>query len=213
MSRSRFENLEPERQQKLFESATNEFADHGYEGASLNRILETSGMSKSSLYYYFDDKADLFTTMFERAVSYLLREVGGFDIESLTGENYWQEMEALYRRSVSYISRDDWYLKLGRAFYRMRGGKKKVAPVEQSFNLVQHWVDRFIRRGQDLGVVRTDLPQSMLIASVMGLGEALDHWAVDHWEEYTKEEMLDLVGVQMKMIVSVFGKEAECAKG
>jgi hypothetical protein len=37
---------------------------------------------QSSLYYYFDDKADLFTTMIERARGFLLREVGGFDIDA-----------------------------------------------------------------------------------------------------------------------------------
>jgi AcrR family transcriptional regulator len=43
MSRNRIENLEPERQQRLFESAAEELTDHGYDAASLNRILRKSG--------------------------------------------------------------------------------------------------------------------------------------------------------------------------
>lgn len=209
MSRNRFENLEPERQQKLFESATEEFADHGYDGASLNRILDKSGMSKSSLYYYFDDKADLFTTMFERAMGYLVREVGGFDLDKLTAETYWSEIETLYARSVALINRNAWFVQLGRAFYRMRGGRKKVVPIERTYNMVLHLADTSIRRGQELGVVRTDLPQTMLIDSVMSLGEALDHWVVEHWDEMTPDERLAVVGVQMAMIRRLFGKEAE----
>jgi len=86
MSRARFDNLEPEKQNRLFDSAAEEFADHGYEGASLNRILERSGMSKSSLYYYFDDKADLFVSLTERSMAYLLKEIGGLDAAALTGD-------------------------------------------------------------------------------------------------------------------------------
>ena len=63
MSPRRLDKLDDERKKRLFESAAEEFADKGYDGASLNRILKQSGMGKSSLYYYFDDKADLFTTL------------------------------------------------------------------------------------------------------------------------------------------------------
>ena len=209
MSRNRFKNLEPERQQKLFTAAAEEFSDHGYDGASLNRILEKSEMSKSSLYYYFDDKADLFSTLIERGMVYLVKEIGGFDTEALTAENYWSEAEDFYRRSVKFISRDDWYLKLGRTLYRMRGSKKKGANADHFFDMAQRWIDSVVRHGQQLGVVRTDLPQSMLIHSIMGLGEALDRWTVEHWEEYSREELLELVGVQMRMLHRLFGKEAE----
>jgi AcrR family transcriptional regulator len=78
MSRPRFEKMDAERQKRLFESTAKEFAAHGFDGASLNLILEQSGMSKSSLYYYFDDKADLFTTMIERAIAVFFKEVGCF---------------------------------------------------------------------------------------------------------------------------------------
>src|SRR5215469_14575411 len=50
VSRRRFENLDADRQQRLFDSAAEEFGARGYDAASLNRILERSGMSKSSLY-------------------------------------------------------------------------------------------------------------------------------------------------------------------
>lgn len=209
MSRSRFENLEPERQQKLFETAAEEFADHGYDGASLNRILDKSGMSKSSLYYYFDDKADLFSTMFERAMIHVLREIGGLDIKALTAETYWSEIEDFYRRSVNLISRNDWIMRLARTMYRARGSKKKLPALDHMFGVAQTIIQDVLKHGQALGVVRTDLPDSLMIVSIMGLGEALDRWTVDHWEEYSKDDLLDLVGVQMAMLERLFGKDAE----
>ena len=41
-------------------AALDEFAAHGFHDASLNRIIEAAGISKGSMYYYFDGKEDLF---------------------------------------------------------------------------------------------------------------------------------------------------------
>ncbi len=190
MSRPRFENLDPQRQERLFESAAEEFGEKGYEAASLNRILERSGMSKSSLYYYFDDKADLFTTMLERALAFLFKEIGGLDIDKLTADTFWSEFVALYRRSIELMNRKTWYMKLGRMFYRLHDTPKGSAPTGRVFQAVRQWMSVVIERGQALGVIRTDLPTPLLIGCAMGIGEALDRWAIVYWEQYDQDELL-----------------------
>jgi AcrR family transcriptional regulator len=183
MARPRFENLDEDRQQKLLDSAAEEFASKGYDAASLNRILERSGMSKSSLYYYFDDKADLFTTLMERSLAFLFREIGGFDLERLTKENFWGECETFTRRCIELMSKDAWYVKLGRTFYRLRGNPKEGAPTARTFNAARRWIGALLARGQSLGVIRNDLPAPLLIDCTMGMGEAVDRWTVAHWDE------------------------------
>jgi len=208
MSRPRFDKLDPVRQQRLFNNAAEEFGAKGYDAASLNQILERSGMSKSSLYYYFDDKADLFTTLVERSVGFLLREMGGLDPDALTAETYWAEMEALYRRSVALMNKDTWYVKLGRMFYRLRGDPTQSAPTGRIFQAARHWVALIVARGQALGVVRDDLPASLLIDSAMGLGEALDRWVVAHWDEYAAEERLAMAEQHIGLFRALLGRGA-----
>ena len=58
MPRPRFEKLPPEKRETILETAAKEFAEFGYEGASLNQILAKSGISKGAAYYYFDNKED-----------------------------------------------------------------------------------------------------------------------------------------------------------
>jgi AcrR family transcriptional regulator len=76
MARSRFDNLARDKQEVLLEAAALEFAAHGYQGASINRIIDQSGMSKGSVYYYFEDKADLFSTTFQRSIERIAEEAG-----------------------------------------------------------------------------------------------------------------------------------------
>jgi AcrR family transcriptional regulator len=191
MSHKRFENLDPQRQQRLFDAAAEEFGDEGYEAASLNRILDKSGMSKSSLYYYFDNKADLFTTMIERSIAALFREIGGFDLDALTAGTFWSEIDSLFQRAVVVTNERPWYVKLGRLFYWLRGSPKESAPTGRMFNAARTWTGMLIKRGQELGVVRTDLPISLLTESIMGLGEAVDRWIVEHWSELNEAERID----------------------
>jgi len=46
-----------------------------------------------------------------------------------------------------------------------------------------------LQRGQELGVVRTDLPEDLLIAVFTGADDAADHWLVDHWDGLGPEEV------------------------
>lgn len=54
--------------QKVCAIAVAQFAEHGYDAASLNDIAAAAGMRKPSLYAHFSSKDDLFEAVFERAV-------------------------------------------------------------------------------------------------------------------------------------------------
>lgn len=207
MSR-RLEKLDAERQRRLFESAAAEFAAHGFDGASLNRILEKSGMSKSSLYYYFDDKADLFTTLIERTMAVLFREIGGFDPDALTARTFWSTFEELYRRAIAVVGKNAWLVQFGGMFYRLRSDPGKGAATGRVFQAARNWATLIIERGQALGEVRTDLPQSLLIDSTMSLLESLDRWVVTHWGELAADEKEALPRTHIAMFRSLLGAEA-----
>ena len=55
MARPRFSKLDASARRNILETAAVEFAARGYDGASLNHILERADLSKGSFYYYFDD--------------------------------------------------------------------------------------------------------------------------------------------------------------
>jgi AcrR family transcriptional regulator len=53
--------LSPEKRAQILDGAAAVFAADGYEGASMARIATVAGVSKGTLYNYFDSKAALFT--------------------------------------------------------------------------------------------------------------------------------------------------------
>ncbi len=209
MNPRRLENLDAKRKERLFQSAAEEFAEHGYDAASLNRIIEKAGIGKSSLYYYFDDKADLFTTIVERAVALLITEVGGLDPSKLTAQTYWRELEAFCRKATELSASNAWYVRLGRLFYQLRGNRKEARATDRMFRSARGWLQTLIEHGQELGVVRSDLPTSMLVDGTLGLGEALDRWFMTHWDEYSAEERVRLAGEQLALFRRMLRPEAQ----
>lgn len=187
MVRERFENLDPDKQQQLYEAAADEFSENGFEGASLNRIIDRAGMSKGSLYYYFNDKSDLYSSLMERATTMLVKLVGGFALEDLTAENFWPSFEGTVRRSVGYLQRNEWFVRLSRSFYRMRGGRSHKA-TKRFFDWIGGWTGKVLARGQELGVVRTDLPMEFLVELTLAVGETGDRWILEHWTEMSSAE-------------------------
>ncbi|HWT51730.1 MAG TPA: TetR/AcrR family transcriptional regulator, partial [Caulobacter sp.] len=76
MVRPRFAKLPAPQQQAIVQAALSEFAAHGFHDASLNRVIEAAGISKGSLYYYFDGKEDLFAYVAQAGLGGLIAEVG-----------------------------------------------------------------------------------------------------------------------------------------
>jgi AcrR family transcriptional regulator len=60
MPKQTFFNLPEKKRQTIVNVAIEEFAENGFESASINRIVANSGISKGSFYQYFADKLDLF---------------------------------------------------------------------------------------------------------------------------------------------------------
>ena len=46
--------------QRILEAAMKEFAERGYDGASLNTVCAENGISKGIIYHHFKDKDDLY---------------------------------------------------------------------------------------------------------------------------------------------------------
>lgn len=60
MPKQTFLNLPEEKRNFIINAAADEFAEYGFEAASINRIVANSKISKGSFYQYFEDKADVF---------------------------------------------------------------------------------------------------------------------------------------------------------
>ncbi len=196
MARERFRKLKPEKQEAILSAAAEEFAERGYEAASLNRIIERAGSSKGSVYYYFEDKADLLATVVERAVERAMAEVKWPTLESFTAENYWERVRSIALESLPLMEQSTWYIRIMRSFYRLRDEPAAMEATSQVLDLSRNLTREFFRRGQELGVVRTDLPLELLVDVYLAADQAGDRWMLRHWDSMNETERRELVAAR-----------------
>ncbi len=59
MPKKTFLNLEEQKQKRIINEAMKEFSEKGYENGNIGVIAKNAGVSKGSMYQYFDDKKEL----------------------------------------------------------------------------------------------------------------------------------------------------------
>lgn len=201
MPRPRFFKLEPEKQERILNAAAEALVAHGYEGASLNQIIEQAGISKGAVYYYFDDKADLLATV----MSDLFDRIGAFDsidVEALESESFWPAIEQWSLAALAQVADDPMVMGLGKLFYKIPYDVFAGTVFADKLEEVRQLLEALIRRGQRVGVVRDDVPLGLLMAMVAGVGESSDRWMAEHWEELDPEQGL---AVSVRLIDMVRG--------
>ena len=200
MARKRFSELEETRREGILEAAAVEFSARGYGGASVNRIIDQAGISKGSLYYYFEDKEDLFATVMEQA---LTRMKDGADLpppEDLTADTFWNTFRDLMRRSVEFLKANESFLRLARSYYQLRLEAPASPAAQRVLEMGRNQWKMLLARGQELEVVRTDLPLELLVDVALSVNEAGGRWRLEHWDKYPDAERVAHADAQIDLI-------------
>lgn len=177
MVRSRFTKLPPPQQQTILRAALDEFASYGFHDSSLNRIIAESGISKGSMYYYFDGKEDLYAYLTRTELEKLFATVGNLPpLETSSADEFWSAFEDYYLRLMTTLASNPQAAALFRDWAAASRSPAFVQARDEMEQASLPWIERLLSTGQRLGAVRDDLPPALLIAVVLGMGEAMDAW-------------------------------------
>lgn len=180
MAHARFHKLAPERRQAILDAAADEFAEHGFDGASYNRIIEQAGYSKGVAYYYFEGKEDLYATVLEGTVARLVGLVGEWTPPG-DAKAFWRELRRSYFALLDFVIADERSARLLRGLSQARLNPKLQASWQRFEAPMLGWLQRVLADGRAVGAVRTDVPEDLLLAALMGVGQATDLWLLEQW--------------------------------
>jgi len=182
MPRPRFANLSLEKQAHILETAAKAFAADGYEHASMNQILADAGLSKGAAYYYFDNKADLYAATVNHYLGEFLGEQG-LDFSAVTAVTFWPTLLHVYQEQFRGFAERPWVFGLVKSGGPVAAEMMAEGPMAELWQTLTTLLDNLIRRGRELGVVRDDLPEDLLISLVMALDETHDRWLLNQLDD------------------------------
>jgi AcrR family transcriptional regulator len=200
----RFDKLAQAKRERILDVAAQEFAAYGFEEASINRILERAQMSKGAAYYYFADKVDLFSTTVYYCIEHL--QLIKTDVESttLTAITFWPTFAELHRQPLLRSFERPWLFGTLRAAGRLSPSTLERTELATLANQIKAWAMTFVKQGQQVGVIRTDLSDELLFAWLDALDSASDQWLLTHWQELDRtaiERISDLTVEAMQRAV------------
>lgn len=169
-----FKNLSPEKRDRIFESAVNEFADKGFETASMNRVVQSAGISKGSLFQYFQTKLDLFDTVVNLAtkqVKAYLRQAR----DETENQPLAIRITSLLNSGFAFI---DAHPRLARIYFGLLqsgkapfGTRKLNALHQQSIAFLM----KLLAQAQERGELRDDLDVQQVAFLLNGMMQQLLH--------------------------------------
>jgi AcrR family transcriptional regulator len=154
-------------QRKILEAATEEFANHGFGGARIERISRRAHTVDRMLYYYFGSKEKLFRTVLEAAYE----QLGQAEQQlALAATPPREAMAALIRFTWEYYCAHPEFIRLLNSENQHRGQhlKKSTRVSQLSFPLLSILSD-LLERGANAGEFRKVDPVQIYV-TIAALG-------------------------------------------
>lgn len=153
--------------EKILTVATQEFAERGYDGASIEAIVLSCQISKNLIYHYFDSKEGLFIEVMERAYGAMRERQSELRLSG----NPVQDMRELIEKTVQhFIDQPDFHLLLSTENLHKASHIRKSAVISQMFNPLRAALSQILEEGKAQGVFRQDAEWVDLYVSISGLG-------------------------------------------
>ncbi len=152
--------------EQILQGAMQEFLVHGYAGTSMDKVAASGGVSKATVYSYFQDKQGLFKALVERLAKERFQSV--FGTEDLVGEPK-VVLHELVVKALNEMLLDDEYM----AFMRVLIGESGRFPEMAQFcvaSLVKPAIDtlhHYLSSHPELNISDPEATARIIIGSLV----------------------------------------------
>ena len=149
-----FDNISPEKRERIMRVATNEFATNGFEDTSIECIAKKAKISVGSVYKYFENKEDLFITVVHDGISKLdelLNELYA------AREDVIVKVERILREIIALSRREPDLIKLYCVLASSKSSPLLTSVAQEMEAMSAKIYTQAIQGAQEIGDVRTDI--------------------------------------------------------
>lgn len=157
-----FYKLEEDKRQRILDAAAEEFAQHGFLQASMNRIVQKLGIAKGSIFQYFGTKEGLFRFVFDHAVNQVkksLRQVR----EETSEADFFERIRRSLLTGIQFIDRHPHIYQLYLKIIFQENFPLRNEFLQQVRLFSGKYLKPLVKKGIDRGELRSDLDVNMTI--------------------------------------------------
>lgn len=168
MPKDTFLNLPDEKRAHIEQVALAEFAEHGYDNASVNRIVAGAGIAKGSFYQYFEDKQDV--------LAYLITQIAIAKIDYMSpvlqnpaGHDFFTVMRELYRSGLAFARVNPAAAQVANQFLQNRNHPVYTAIYADSLKTAKVFYHNLLEMAIKQGNVRPDIDRRFVVHTLITL--------------------------------------------
>ena len=156
-----FRNLQEDKQRRITAAAVHEFAEYGFEQASVNRIVKETGIAKGSLYQYFSGKEALYLHVFTDFIDLVKQTVK--QNESTNNGGVFSRIRFVINAGRQFIKTHPEYFRLYTRLLSEEESPYRAELLAKVRFFPIEYFEPLIRKGQDEGAIRTDVSVELIV--------------------------------------------------
>jgi AcrR family transcriptional regulator len=165
-------------------------------------------MSKGVAYYYFADKADLFSAAVMYASAYVQISGMTVDLASLDRETFWPTFAELHRQPLLRSFERPWLFAVIRVASQLAPEFLEREPLATLARGIKTLTLGFLKRGQELNIIREDLEPGLMFAWLQGLDSSSDQWLTERWARLDRATLAHISDTTVEAMRRVLAPDA-----
>lgn len=160
--RETFTNLENEKQQRIMDTAIDEFSAYGFRQASINRMVQKLGIAKGSIFQYFGTKEGLFHVIFDHAVELVrlsLRKVK----QDTAGKGFFERIRQSLLAGIRFIEKHPRIYRIYLKMIFQEDFPLRAEFLQQVHLFSSEYLKPHVQAGMAAGELRKDLDVDMAV--------------------------------------------------
>jgi AcrR family transcriptional regulator len=184
-----FEKLKEDKKKKLIKEALLEFANKSYYDASISEMVKNIGISKGSIYQYFENKKDLYFFLIKQTNLFKQQFIEN-KLVSKNNDNFFELLEHIY--NVNYLFDKQFDTERKFLWRVQQENNEEVGNIyEQVWKQSVQYYTSLLLKEQQKGYIRNDININIIATFVVQsnrtLAEVLFVFPQSNPEQYIKE--------------------------
>ncbi|MDS0527547.1 TetR/AcrR family transcriptional regulator [Clostridium sp. SHJSY1] len=182
MPKETFFNLSEEKREKIIKKSIKEFGKQGFEKGNIGKIAKEAGVSKGSMYQYFEDKKELYIHCVKESFNISMK-YGFSKIQNFQEANIIDLFYEGFKDSWIFLKEErDIYIFLLNLYYDNKHSIKDEA-LSYILDQSREFMMNLIEINKAKGIIRKDISTESILVFIEGISAKIK----EHMREYAEK--------------------------